>query len=56
MTNTAVRPERATGSTTRTNAENREAPSIIAASSSSRGMPSKKPFSIHVASGISTAM
>jgi hypothetical protein len=36
-------------------ATGRDAPSIIAASSRSFGMPSKKPLSIHVASGIRMA-
>ena len=48
-------PGRASGSSTRTRAPRRDAPSTSAASSSSRGISSKKPIMIHTVSGSENA-
>src|SRR5438034_11393974 len=48
---TATRPGRASGMITRQNACWYDAPSIIAASSMSRGIERKKPISIHTENG-----
>ena len=53
---TEVRPGRMSGRVTLKNAPKRVQPSTIAASSRAGGMPSKKPFSIQVASGTRMAM